>query len=723
MCFSVIDLSKYNGVGPAKLKLLHKIGLYTSIDLLFFIPSVILRYSLLSAKDILSLATEYMEDDWVTKKNSHNRILEITNVNLSLNIRNIKKHFIANRNNYTKKRKYYSVIAELDNEQNDIIQVELIYFHINSLRTITSDKGTIRGECNIVFTKNDINHICNVKISFVHPDFFDTKHMHLWSENMNKYCLTKGLHHSDIIKLLRQADIPKLPEWIPNTIIQKYNFLPFDQCIYSLHFKELTSEERDNCLARLACDELLYHQLMKEKNKKNNTFEVNTNIRNEFLKICGFDLTYQQKNCLQSIDTDLSSNFCMFRLLHGDVGSGKTIISFLSIINVIIDKNSQITNNQVAFIAPTEVLALQHYNLFKKIAHKVNALSNLNIDCITGSLKEKNKKDIKNRLESGAISVIFGTHALFQDSVKFNNLKYVVIDEQHKFGVKQRSSIIEKGTEVNILIMSATPIPRTLEHVFSGYLDVSKIEGKIPGRIDVATYIISSKKIEELSLKLITLLEKGERGYWVCPAIDLNEDMGSVQARYDYFVNFIENYNKHNLFNLDQNCISILHSGMTADEKNFAINEFREGRVRLLISTTVIEIGIDVPSASFIAIENAERFGLAQLHQLRGRVGRGYLSSYCFLIYEKYSKNIWNRLNVLKYSNDGFVISEKDLLYRGGGEFYGIDQSGSFSIFSFVDYEKHANLIQDVQNCIELIQNSQHLSVFLQFMTSIKMSQ
>lgn len=861
------NISEYNGIGPEKYKKLRSLGIKTDMDLLMCIPNKTLYFPLMNQKYLNNFLQDNICEFEILP---YEKVLSIENVNLSLNVQDIKKSFVS-RAGKAQKKKYYSIQGSLPQYGNVSYIVDMTYFHINSLRSVTHTHGIIRGNADILIVKkkqtefsdtynhnsahtnhftnhlvnnstnNSTNYTIHVKISFVHPTFFSTHRANNWSEFVHQYPLTTGLYQSDFTKVLQQINIPQVNEWIPPSIMEKYSLKSWNECIYDLHHSNLPQEIRENRIARLACDEIIYHNLMQKKTKRQHGYNLNlsssikSQIQKAFLSHYEFELTPDQEKCLNEIQQDLSSEHIMFRILNGDVGSGKTIIAFLSAVfvlynnlfdnlyNNLLDEacyensqanssNKKIPNNtsqnsiqqttqdttqdtvqgnlydfqfheqneqcneqsnghnsqqysqqynqepqiqkpqQVAFIAPTEVLANQHYDNFiqaifnpkftfaieelysnnanhlkadtLKTHNKIhNNMHNIKAKCITGSTKLQEKRKIKEELENGEISIIFGTHALFEENVKFANLKYVIIDEQHKFGVKQRLAITSKGNEVDLLIMSATPIPRTLEHIINGYLSVSRMESKIPGRVNTETYIVYENKINELTQKILNKMEKGGKGYWVCPAIDLNDDMGSVNHRYEKIMQHIQKNSQDSNTNTSDpsqsSKIAILHGAMKTEEKNQILQKFRNEEIQLLISTTVIEIGINVPTATFMVIENAERFGLAQLHQLRGRVGRGNEKSYCFLICCIPGRKILERLRTISNSIDGFFIAEKDLEIRGGGEFYGLNQSGNFSIFNFVDYQKHKEMMLDIASNMQNVNKKSIMS----FMNSIKTNQ
>ena len=365
----------------------------------------------------------------------------------------------------------------------------------------------------------------------------------------------------------------------------------------------------------------------------------------------------------------------MFRIIQGDVGSGKTIVALLSISNVIE------SGYQCALMAPTEILALQHYKLAKKIFKNTDT----NIIFLTGKTEKKEKIKILKDLEHGKINIIIGTHALFQKKIKFNNLGYIVIDEQHKFGVNQRTDLAKKGgSNCDLLLMSATPIPRTMMMSLYGDMDLSKITEKPAIRKKIITISKPEKKIKEILNFLKKNIEKKNQVYWVCPLIEDSKflDFSSTKKRLNELEKFFPNI------------VGLLHGGLEKDEKIKVLQKFLKGKISILVSTTVIEVGIDFPNANIIVIENANKFGLAQLHQLRGRVGRGDKQATCILLFkEGLSKNAVKRIKILKNSDDGFFIADEDLKLRGFGDITGYQQSGMKN-FKFADPVIHSDLFE-----------------------------
>jgi ATP-dependent DNA helicase RecG len=403
------------------------------------------------------------------------------------------------------------------------------------------------------------------------------------------------------------------------------------------------------------------------------SFFANKELQDKILLKLGFNLTIGQKSALRDIEKDQESSAQMLRMIQGDVGCGKTLVALLSSINV------TSFNAQVAIMAPTEVLAVQHYENFQKILSGFG----ISAELINAKIKGKKRNEILKRLEDGDIDIIIGTHSLIQEKIKFKNLRYIVVDEQHKFGVAQRLELMSKGNNPDMLVMSATPIPRTLSLTMFGDLAISKIETKPESRKPIDTYVIPSSKIEDLTDSLKTVIDKGEKIFWVCPLIQQNETEENVDIIYTDVETRFEYLKKQY-----GDKVGILHGSMNMDEKSDAINALKNTQTQILVSTTVIEVGIDIPDATLIVIENAEKFGLAQLHQLRGRVGRGSIKSSCILIYgSRTSKIAFQRLKILKESNDGFYIADQDLKLRGEGELLGSRQSGEQNFIFLSVYE------------------------------------
>ncbi|ADR18905.1 ATP-dependent DNA helicase RecG [Calditerrivibrio nitroreducens] len=514
--------------------------------------------------------------------------------------------------------------------------------------------------------------------AIVHPEFLSTDEL---GKIRPVYLLPENVKDNLYLSLLKKVYMEyseHIVETLPLRLIIKYGFLDLKNSLRYIHFPDNINEfKKYNLLShrRFVYEELFYLQLglFIRKNSYGEVrgikFDIDKDILLTLKPYIPFKLTDAQKKALKDIFNDMKSSKQMNRLLQGDVGSGKTVVAFIS--GVLAVKNGY----QVAFISPTEILAEQHYNNFKKL-FKDDFSSCL----ITGSLKQKDKKYLKALVESGDISFIFGTHAILQEDTIFKNLGFVVIDEQHRFGVMQRKILIEKGYTPDILLMSATPIPRTLSLTFYGDLEISIIDQLPPGRKPITTKAFRQKEIGKVFDLVKEQIEKGFSAYFVYPLIDESDtlDLKAATQAYEQVAEFFGEDN-----------VGILHGRMKAEEKNYLMNRFKNREIKILVSTTVIEVGVDVPHATVMVIENAERFGLSQLHQLRGRVGRGGDQSFCYLVYsDKISEDGLKRIKAMINYNDGFKLSEIDLEMRGPGDFFGTRQSGLPDL-------KFSNIIKD----------------------------
>ena len=481
----------------------------------------------------------------------------------------------------------------------------------------------------------------------------------------NQYSLTEGISEKVYNKIINQiiSELPELDEWHSNQIVKKFGNLSWNNSIVELHKPENIGKYRDNFYQRLAYDEIFSTFLVnseirkKIKKIKKKRKKINFNLQNNLINKLSFSLTNDQVNSLKEINKDLSTSTKMFRLLQGDVGSGKTIIALLSAYNTI---NS---GYQVAFMAPTEILARQHYNLAKEIFPGIKK-----IELISGKSDYKNKKIILEKLKNNKIDIIFGTHAIFQKKVSYKKLGLIIIDEQHKFGVNQRKKLSDKGgDDCDVLLMTATPIPRTLTMTMYGDMDLSIIKEKPKSRKPIKTYSKLESKIDDVLKFIKKEINSGNQIFWVCPLIEESKKLDHTSA-----VNKFEFLKK-----LFPNQVLLLHGKTEINEKEKILNNFQKNKFQILVSTTIIEVGIDFPNANVIIIENANKFGLSQLHQLRGRVGRGDKDSTCILMFKSnLSENAKKRINILKQSNDGFFISEEDMKIRGFGDILGFKQSG-----------------------------------------------
>lgn len=494
------------------------------------------------------------------------------------------------------------------------------------------------------------------------------------------YPLTYGLAQSTIRKIMEagvQDVYGNLPETLPEYITKEYKLENINEATKHIHFPD---EFKDFNIARnrLVFEELLSVQLalLELKNnymyeEKGIQFEKEVKI-SDVINTLPFKLTNAQRRVLEEIESDMESDKTMNRLLQGDVGSGKTVVAMCSAYKAVK------SGYQAAIMAPTAILATQHLENFK------NILENLGIRCelLISGITKKKKEDILERLKTGEIDILIGTHAIIEENVIFKNLGLVVTDEQHRFGVKQRTKIAEKGKNPDVLVMTATPIPRTLALILYGDLDISIIDELPPNRKKIETIAVGKQMTDRINNFIKQQVNEGRQAYVVCPLVEENEEMDlkSVEKLYQtYSTEVFPEYK-----------VEYIHGKMKPKEKDEIMEKFKNKEIDILISTTVIEVGVDVPNANIMVIENAERFGLAQLHQLRGRVGRGEYQSYCILKCEGKSENTRKRMKVMVETNDGFVISEKDLELRGPGDFFGTMQHG-------LPEFKIANLFEDIE--------------------------
>ena len=510
----------------------------------------------------------------------------------------------------------------------------------------------------------------------------------------NKYSLTEGISEKVYNKIINQIinKLPDLNEWHSKEIIKKFGNLSWNHSIKELHKPENIGKYKDNFYQRLAYDEIFSTFLVnseirkKIKKIKKKSKKININLQSSLINNLSFSLTNDQINSLKQINEDLSTSTKMFRLLQGDVGSGKTIIALLAAYNT--------TNAgyQVAFMAPTEILARQHYNLAKEIFPK-----NKKIELISGKSEYKNKKIILEKLKNNKIDIIFGTHAIFQKKVSYKNLGLIIIDEQHKFGVNQRKKLSDKGgNDCDVLLMTATPIPRTLTMTVYGDMDLSIIKEKPKSRRPIKTYSKLESKIDDVIKFIKKEINFGNQIFWVCPLIEESKKLDHTSAvkKFEF------------LKKLFPNQVLLLHGKTEIDEKEKILNNFQKNKFKILVSTTIIEVGIDFPNANVIIIENANKFGLSQLHQLRGRVGRGNKESTCILMFKSnLSDNAKKRINILKQNDDGFLISEEDMKIRGFGDLLGFKQSG-IKNFKLADPILNNDLFLLAENEIKRIENS-----------------
>ena len=569
--------------------------------------------------------------------------------------------------------------------------INIIYFSIrgNFLRKKYPENKELIISGKVSFYKSNL--------SVAHPDYIEE------IENEDKlrtfeniYPLTRGITLKDIRIVLNDAKnhLNKFDEWLNENIVKKYNFSSFNESLIKMHFPSIKEdiENRENFRKRLAVDELVSNyfaiRYLKEKTKrKNESLNLKFNLQEKLINELPFELTKNQYKIINDINNYNNTQYRETVLLQGDVGSGKTIVSLLTAIPFIQK------HKQVAYMAPTEILANQIYS---------NVLNHLDSEevkpiLLTGSTKNKSK--IYEKIEKGIFNFIIGTHAIFQENLNFSSLAYVIIDEQHRFGVQQRLYLAEKGVNTNIILMSATPIPRTLALAQYGEIEQVILKEKPAFQKPIITKVSSIDKIKDIEILLKNNISNVSQVYWICPLVEASETQKykDVETRFK------------SLKNIFGSEVEMLHGKIKSDQKERIIQNFRKGNIKILVATTVVEVGIDNKNADYIVIENAEKFGLSQLHQLRGRVGRGNNQGYCFALYGKdLPDNTINRLKIFKENLDGFKLSEKDLEIRGTGDILGYRQSGD-SLFKFVNvYHDQELIIDALQYVKKLIEKKEY---------------
>ncbi len=618
------DLSKLKGVGDKTVKILKKKKVNNIFDLLWRLPKSFTDRSILSKINELQIGKIH-----------------------TIKITPVKYNFPRIRNLPNR------VTCEDETGKLDCIFFNSYEGYIRKILPLNKEV-TISGKINFFKKKYQITN----------PTYVSTNESLIKGVH-NKYSLTEGINEKMYNKILNQIlnNLPILNEWHDKKILKKFNNISWSESIKKLHMPENIGKYNSNFYKRLSFDEILsslliFSEIRKKikkikKNKKIFTNKLHENI----MKKINFRLTNDQMRALNEINNDIGSQNKMFRLLQGDVGSGKTIVALLSSLNVIE------SGYQVAFMAPTEILASQHYNLAKRIFPK-----NINIEILSNKIDPKKRKIVTENLIENKINIIFGTHAIFQKKILFKNLGFIIIDEQHKFGVRQRKLLSDKGGKnCDILLMSATPIPRTLTMSIYGDMDVSIIREKPNHRKDILTYSKIENKIDEVLDFVKKNISVGNQIFWVCPLIEESKKVDHVSAikKFEYLKKIFPNQ------------IGIIHSKIDDNEKQKILENFLNNKFKILVSTTIIEVGIDFPNANVIVIENSNKFGLSQLHQLRGRVGRGSKQSFCILMFKSnLSENARKRINILKKTNDGFLIAEEDMKLRGFGDVLGFKQSG-----------------------------------------------
>ena len=560
-------------------------------------------------------------------------------------------------------------------------RLNVVWFNAPYLRSMLK-KGSV-----FVFRGRVVRK--NRKLELEHPEIFTPAAYEKVLHNMQPvYRLTAGLTNKALTKLVRQTleDRSLQTEYLPDEIRERYQLADINFALRAIHFPG-NMEELLTARKRLVFDEfflfILSVQLLKEKTEEaENHFPMKmTWTTEEVIERLPYNLTRAQMNTWHEIERDLAGRSLMSRLVQGDVGSGKTIIAFLAMI--LAGENGY----QSALMVPTEVLARQHYESFVSLKEE-QGLSTRAV-LLTGSSTAKEKREIYEEIRSGSADVIIGTHALIQEKVEYNNLGLVITDEQHRFGVKQREALTTRGNPPNVLVMSATPIPRTLAIILYGDLDISVIDELPAKRLPIKNCVVDTSYRPKAYSFIEKQVREGRQAYIICPMVEESEGLEAENV-----TDYIEKVRS----SLSQDIrVEYLHGKMKAKDKNRIMEEFAAGDIQVLVSTTVVEVGVNVPNATVMMVENAERFGLAQLHQLRGRVGRGEYQSYCIFIQGNKEETTSRRLEILNKSNDGFYIASEDLKLRGPGDLFGIRQSGLME-FRIGDIFNDADILKDASS-------------------------
>ncbi len=624
-------------------------------------------------KDIL-LNLPYSETD-------RSKIVNLNNLEIG-KIQTIK--VFVNKLNFPRKRNLPNKIICKD----DTGSIEIIYFNSREgyLRKIFPFNEWVIISGKIGFFRN--------KYQMTNPDYVTSLEKQDYVlKNIPKYNLTRGINEKKYRLISEQVvnNLPQIDDWLEKDFLIKNKLMNWNESILRLHNTTESKNNRSPSFRRLVFDEICANFLTLAENRRRIRRKKQIKIFKEIfseniINKLPFSLTDSQKIVLKEITNDLKSEKRMFRIIQGDVGSGKTIVSLLTMLNVFESRY------QSAFMAPTEILAKQHYNLAKTFFKNID----LKIEFLSGKTEMKKKKEIIQYLENGKIDLIFGTHTLFQKKINFKKLGLVVIDEQHKFGVKQRSDLAKKGgNNCDVLLMSATPIPRTMMMSIYGDMDISKITEKPAKRKKIITLSKPESKLNELWPFINNNIENENQIFWVCSLIKDSKFLNYTSAKKKYEI-ISRKFPKK---------VGLIHGSLQKDKKEKILNDFLNKKISILVSTTVIEVGIDFPNANVIVIEDANKFGLAQLHQLRGRVGRGDKQATCILIFkEALSNNARKRIKILKEHDDGFYIADEDLKLRGYGDLTGYQQSG-LKNFRFADPVIHEDLFQKAENYVSNLRN------------------
>ncbi|GAA0707986.1 ATP-dependent DNA helicase RecG [Paraclostridium ghonii] len=621
------EIKYVKGIGPKRANKLSKLGIFTVSDLLFYFPR---QYE---DRNNLKKIFELKDEEKVTIRVIVNNI-ETSNVRKGLVITKVG---VRDETGFARLVFFNQEYISSTLKKGDTI------FVFGKVKK--TSHGLELSSCEVEQMSNNPQSTCKI---------------------MPIYPLTYGLTNKELINIIKTVfnnEQVYIKEYLPNKIIQKYKLCSIDFAVKNIHTPS-NKESLKIALYRLVFEEFLMLQLglFLFKNgvteKSGIDFEKDQKL-DEVLNSLPFKLTNAQNRSLSEIIEDMNCKKVMNRLVQGDVGSGKTVVALLALANCVLN------GYQGALMAPTEILAEQHYISLNETLSQFG----MNVGLLVGSLTKKQKEHVLQKVKDNEIDILIGTHALIEDKVEFNNLGIVITDEQHRFGVRQRNKLSEKGYNPDILVMTATPIPRTLALILYGDLDISIIDELPPGRQPIETIAVYKDKREKAYNSLVrSEVQKGRQVYIVCPLVEESEVIEAKAA-----VDLLEELKSEFFSDLR---LGILHGKMKPSEKDETMKKFKNKELDILVSTTVIEVGVNVPNATLMIIENAERFGLAQLHQLRGRVGRGRHKSYCILIYSSKSEVCSQRMSIMEESTDGFKISEKDLEIRGPGEFFGTRQHG-----------------------------------------------
>ncbi len=648
---SPIDIIK--GVGKKTLRSFNKKKIFTIFDLLWHLP----------VSKIETAEDTEIEDLQIGK-------------NYNIKVKPIKYNFPRIRNLPNK------VICEKNGVKIDCVFFNSYEGYIRKLLPLNED----------IIINGKANNFRN-KFQFVNPKLVNSNSSVLIDDE-NKYSLTEGLTLNKYNKIINSIfqNLPDLDEWLPKEISNLFDNVSWKDCVIKIHKEEITKVKDTKYFRRLVFDEIFANFLLSsdirskiKKIKKKNKI-LDSKYQDKIINNLKFKLTDDQISALKNINKDMKSKQKMFRLLQGDVGSGKTIVAVISALNSIR------AGYQVAIMAPTEILAIQHY---KFILENFNDYCNPEI--LTGKTEYKKRKQVLKDLSNNKIDILIGTHSLFQEKITYFNLGLIIIDEQHKFGVNQRKKLSDKGgKDCDVLVMSATPIPRTMMMTIYGDMDISLIKSKPKNRQPIKTYSKNETKINEVINFIKGEISKENQVFWVCPLIKESKKMDhqSATEKYKY------------LSKIFKNKVDIIHGAMGKEEKDNVLKKFNDKNIDILVSTTVIEVGIDFPNANVIVIENSNKYGLSQLHQLRGRVGRGNKESTCILMFKAgLSENARKRITILKNSNDGFKIAEEDLKIRGYGDILGFKQSG-LKKYNLADPIQHEDLFKVAEKEIKKIEKN-----------------